>query len=116
MDTNPTQYARSPAPGFFHIGHFCTRAQKTKGAIDILDPRRKSDPLPVQSTRQYACVFSSAFETFIKELRGFSAVFPVVNTSVQLFESAQVSRRAEVVLIDVSYDCVSILCAFFIFL
>lgn len=78
--------------------------QKTRGAIDILDLRRKSTPLPVGFTRQYLCVRTSVFKTFIKELRGFRADFRVVNSSVGLFDCQTVIENPSVVLITVSYN------------
>jgi len=52
----------------FRFSHFCTRVQKTKGAIGFANPRRKSDPLPIGLN-------ASVSLNFIKELQRFSADF-----------------------------------------
>ena len=83
-----------------------------EGAIDIAMPPRNSDPLRVARSRQYASVFSSARGSVIKELRAFSADILSVNTSVQLFESANLSASGAVVLMSVSYDRVPFLLLF----
>ena len=85
-----------------------TPSRSAEESISHPDDRVISDA-PTQHhiahfSRMHRVVFSSAFLTFIKELRGVSADFPVVNTSVQLFEFFRVVTNSEVVLIPVSYD------------